>query len=504
MISARVLVIEDDHILARDIQRQLTRIGHTVVWSTSRGDDTLLLTLRTQPDLVLMDIRLEGDTDGVDAACRIRDECHVPVVSLTAYADDETERRASQAGSFGYILKPFEESQLRTIVKMALNKRRAERKLRESERRFVATPSSIGDAVVATDGEGRITFMNSVAESLTGWKYEEGEGRPLGQIFSILSEETREAVEDPAAKALRLGAIVGLANHTILRSRDGRELPIDDSASPIVDERGRVVGTVLVFRDMTERREAEGALRKAQADLAHMGRLTTMGELTVSIAHELNQPLMAIVSNAAACLGWLGQGDDNANLYEVRKAVNHIIRHGHRAGDVINSIRGLRRRTSPRPTQLDIIQVIFDILDLLRPELRGQNISVDIDLLDDIEPVLGDRNQLRQVILNLIKNGIEAMDELLQQPRALLVSSRFDESGNVEIAIVDTGVGLQSVNMERIFEAFYTTKTEGVGLGLSICRSIVEAHGARLWVSPNLPRGSIFRFTLPTAKRRAS
>jgi CheY-like chemotaxis protein len=124
MISARVLVIEDDHIVARDIQRQLTRIGHTVVWSTSRGDDTLLLTLRTQPDLVLMDIRLEGDTDGVDAACRIRDECHVPVVFLTAYADDETERRASQAGSFGYILKPFEESQLRTIVKMALNKRR--------------------------------------------------------------------------------------------------------------------------------------------------------------------------------------------------------------------------------------------------------------------------------------------------------------------------------------------------------------------------------------------
>ena len=165
MISARILVIEDDHIVARDIQRQLTRIGHTVVWSTSHGDDTLLLTLRTQPDLVLMDIRLEGDTDGVDAACRIRDECHVPVVFLTAYADDETERRASQAGSFGYILKPFEELQLRTIVKMALNKRRAERKLRESERRFVATPSSIGDAVVATDGEGRITFMNSVAES---------------------------------------------------------------------------------------------------------------------------------------------------------------------------------------------------------------------------------------------------------------------------------------------------------------------------------------------------
>ena len=279
MTSARILVVEDDRVVARDIQHQLTRIGHTVVGVTQSGEDAVRLALESHPDLVLMDIRLEGALDGVDAAQQIRDRCQVPVVYLTAYADDETLKRARVTEPFGYLLKPFEDSQLRTVIEMALYKHTAERKLRESERRYAVTLASIGDAVIATDGQARVTFLNPVAEALTGWPQAEAAGRPLAEVFHIVNEETRQPVEDPAAKVLRLGTVVGLANHTVLMARDGREVPIDDCGAPIVDDRGRITGVVLVFRDTTQRRQAEEAavLRKAHSRLELAVRGSNLG-----------------------------------------------------------------------------------------------------------------------------------------------------------------------------------------------------------------------------------
>ena len=269
MTPARILVVEDDRVVARDIQHQLTRIGHTVVGVTPLGEDAVRLALESHPDLVLMDIRLEGALDGVDAAQQIRNRCQVPVVFLTAYADDETLQRARVTEPFGYLLKPFEDSQLRTVIEMALYKHTAERKLRESERRYAVTLASIGDAVIATDDQARVTFLNPVAEALTGWPQVEATGRPLAEVFHIINEETRQPVEDPAAKVLRLGIVVGLANHTVLLARDGREVPIDDCGAPIIDDRGSITGVVLVFRDTTQRRRAEEAevLRRANARL---------------------------------------------------------------------------------------------------------------------------------------------------------------------------------------------------------------------------------------------
>ena len=269
MTPARILVVEDDRVVARDIQHQLTRIGHTVVGVTPSGEDAVRLALESHPDLVLMDVRLEGALDGVDAAQQIRDRCQVPVVFLTAYADDETLERARVTEPFGYLLKPFEDSELRTVIEMALYKHAAERKLRESERRYAVTLASIGDAVIATDDQTRVTFLNPVAEVLTGWPQAEATGRPLAEVFHIINEETRQPVEDPAAKVLRLGIVVGLANHTVLLARDGREVPIDDCGAPIIDDRGSITGVVLVFRDTTLRRQAEeaAALRLANARL---------------------------------------------------------------------------------------------------------------------------------------------------------------------------------------------------------------------------------------------
>ena len=216
MKPAKILIVEDDRVVARDIQQQLGRIGHAVVGITARGEDVLPLALSTQPEMVLMDIRLEGAVDGIDAAQQIREHCHIPVVFLTAYADDETVERASITEPFGYILKPFEDSQLRTVIEMALYKHTAERKLRESELRFVTTLSSIGDAVIAADNHALVTFLNPVAEALTGWSQGDAVGRPLADVFRIVDEESRQPVEDPAANVLCQTNMVGLANPTLL------------------------------------------------------------------------------------------------------------------------------------------------------------------------------------------------------------------------------------------------------------------------------------------------
>jgi PAS domain S-box-containing protein len=492
---AKILVVEDDRVVARDIQQQLIRIGHTVVGVTAHGEASVQLAQEQTPEIVLMDIRLEGPIDGVAAAEQIRERSRIPVIFLTAYSDEETVRRATRAEPFGYLLKPFDEYQLRTAIDMALYKHAAERKLRESERRYATTLSSIGDAVISTDSQGRVTFMNPTAEMLTAWPMKDAIGRPLPDVFRIINEETRKPVEDPAAKVLRLGAVVGLANHTALITRDGRELPIDDCGAPIVDDGGKTTGAVLVFRDMTQRRLADEALRKSQEELTRVVRLTTMGELTVSIAHEVNQPLMAIMTNANACLQWLTITPPD--LAEAADAAKRIVRDSQRAGDLIKSIRALATKSSPKTVLLDINVPIREALIFIRSELRRHAITIEHRLSSNLQQVWGDRVQLQQVVLNLMVNSIEAMSAGISQQRILQVSSEMDEVGCVLISISDTGVGLDPTKIDRIFEPFFSTKPDGIGMGLSICRSIVEAHGGRLWASPNLPYGSTFRFTVP-------
>ncbi|WP_233464717.1 hybrid sensor histidine kinase/response regulator [Paraburkholderia madseniana] len=269
MTPARILVVEDDRVVARDIAQQMSRAGHTVVGITARGEDALPLAADTVPDLILMDVRLEGELDGIDTARLLRENFNLPVVFLTAYADEETVRRATVTEPFGYVLKPFDDMQLRTVVEMALYKHGAERRLRESEQRYAVTLSSIGDAVIATGRDSCINFINPVAEMLTGWARDEAMGRPLADVFRVINETTRAPAEDPVTAVLSAGTRVGLANHTILLARDGREIAIDDSGSPIVDDRGEILGVVLVFRDVTQRRRAEEAeiLRETNARL---------------------------------------------------------------------------------------------------------------------------------------------------------------------------------------------------------------------------------------------
>jgi PAS domain S-box-containing protein len=255
-----------------------------------------------------------------------------------------------------------------------------------------------------------------------------------------------------------------------------------------------------VVMDITERRHAEEALREAQAELARVGRLTTMGELTASIAHEINQPLAAIVMNGSAGLRWLNQ--ETPNLDEAREALSRMVSDARRASDVIRALRGLARKSGPQLTTLDIDDVIREVLALTKSELQRNGVGLHTDLSAGDRRVVGDRVQLQQVLLNLVMNGIEAMSEVTERSRELTVSSGLTEPGGVLVAVEDSGPGLDPAIAQRIFEPFVTTKADGLGMGLSICRSIIEAHGGRLWMSPRAPHGTALRFTVPIGVER--
>ena len=242
-------------------------------------------------------------------------------------------------------------------------------------------------------------------------------------------------------------------------------------------------------------RERGEALQEVQTELAHVTRVMTVGELTASIAHEVNQPLAAIVTNGNATLRWLG--GSQPNLGEARLAVQRIIKDSYRASDVISRVRSLVRKAPPRQDAVDLNEIIVEVLALAENEARRNRVSLKQDLPDGLPHVLGDRVQLQQVILNLVMNGIEAIVKQKNGPRELSVVSSNHQPNGVLVAVRDTGEGLDSANLDRVFDAFFSTKPDGMGMGLAISRTIIESHGGRLWADANSPHGAVFQFSLP-------
>jgi C4-dicarboxylate-specific signal transduction histidine kinase len=254
--------------------------------------------------------------------------------------------------------------------------------------------------------------------------------------------------------------------------------------------------------DISERKKAEEALSKARAELAHVSRVMTMGELTASIAHEVNQPLTAVIANGHACLNWLKRSPPD--LAEVHANVERIIQAANRAGEVIGRIRALAKKTVPQKVALPINEVIQQIVVLAQAEALKHGISLRTDLAAVLPSVEGDRVQLQQVILNLLMNGIEATEGVTDQPRELVIRSQLYTPDAVLVAVQDTGVGIDPDQMPQLFDAFFTTKVGGMGMGLSISRSIIEAHRGRLWATKNAGPGATFQFVLPAVSQAAS
>lgn len=287
-----------------------------------------------------------------------------------------------------------------------------------------------------------------------------------------------------------------------MRAADGSHRRFLLRFVPLRDRRGEISKWYAASTDIEdlkraeeELRQREMNLREAQAELAHVNRVTTAGQLAASIAHEVAQPVAASVTNANAALRWLRA--DPPRLDEVSEAVGRIVRDGRRASDILGRIRALVRRAPPRKEPLDINDTIVEVLSLTRAELRRHRIITRTQFATGLPPVPGDRVQVQQVLLNLVLNAVEAMGGISDDTRELLIITTAEADGMIHIAIADSGPGLPPESLARLFEAFFTTKSTGMGMGLSICRSIVDAHGGKVWATANEPRGAIFHFSLP-------
>ena len=267
------------------------------------------------------------------------------------------------------------------------------------------------------------------------------------------------------------------------------------SKFPLRDREGHVYALGGIVTDITERKRAEEELHTAREELARVSRVVTVGELATSIAHEVNQPLTAVATNADAALRWLAGA--TPNLEEAREALGRIRRDGNRASDVIARIRMLVRKTGTEKEKLDMNEVIQETVALAQGEVRRNGVALRTELAGDLPLVLGDRVQLQQVVLNLIMNGMEAMSAVADRPRELDIATWKDQVDKIRVTVKDVGVGLEPPSVERVFDAFYTTKPQGIGIGLSISRSIIEAHNGRLWAAHNDGPGATFQFTLP-------
>jgi PAS domain S-box-containing protein len=311
-------------------------------------------------------------------------------------------------------------------------------------------------------------------------------------VFQRVHPDDRARVEQTIDRASRDGK--DFAHGYRLLMPDGSIKHVHATAHAVTDASGEIefVGAVT---DVTSRRRAEAELHEAQANLAHVTRVTALGELAASIAHEVNQPLAAVVTNAAACLRWLDR--EPANLKEARGAVQSIVKDGNRAGDVIQRVRALANKTADQKAPLDINEVVNEVISLAQHELSSHRVALRLELAPALPLILADRIQLQQVILNLVINAIEAMQPVKDRPRELVIRTRQDEASQVLVAVSDCGVGVAAENADRLFDAFFTTKSSGMGMGLSICRSIVNAHGGRLSASGNAGPGATFQFTLP-------
>ncbi len=370
------------------------------------------------------------------------------------------------------------------------------------ERRYESILRSVGEGVYGVDLNGLSTFVNPAMERLTGWSAAELIGQKQHDLLHHTkadgSAHPRE--ECPVYLTIRDGKQRQVED--VFWRRDGTPFPVEFTSAPVRDSKGSIVGAVVVFRDITERREAEAAERDRQAELAHAARLSTMGEMATGIAHEVNQPLSAIANYTAACIRMLQSEEYSRD--SVLEAMQLAARQARRAGEIIRRIRAYIRKAGPAPQPVDINSLIREVVAMLKPDSLKHGIVIELDLAPDLPPVPAHAIEIEQVTLNLARNAIDAMASLNRGPLILRIATRTGNDGQVEVRVSDRGVGFNGEDSETVFTPFYTTKSAGMGLGLSISRRIVESHGGTLWATANADQGATFHFSLPTQRQEAA
>ncbi len=414
MKPARILVVEDEGVVAADIEECLKKLGYSVVASAATAASAIRKAVEKEPDLVLMDIRLKGPVDGVDAADELHHRLGIPVVFLTAYADAEILERAKRTCPSGYILKPFDERSLRSAIEIALHKHPLEQRLIASERRLVMALRSIHEAVILTDARGAVTLMNRPAEALTGWKQAEAAGRRAGDVFVSVHAARGSLLSDPVGRVLREGVGIGLGDHRVLVARNGNETWIRGSAVPLRDSDGKTIGAALVFHPADLSPAEPGSSPRTLEDR----RLETAGRLAGEVAAGFTRELETIERAGAALLRRLGGNQ------EARAEVETVLGAAARGSRLAGQLARYSRRRLPRPEVFDLNEAVAG-LDSLIEAAAGEKVQVLFSLDPSVGSVLADRGHLEHVVLNLAaeaRHALTAGGQLTIETRRIEVS----------------------------------------------------------------------------------
>ena len=519
--SPTVLVVEDHSEMRRFIAETLSS-GYRVI-EAADGVEGLAKAIAEKPDLVVTDImmpKLGGD----EFVKRLRAHHRLPqppVLVLSAKADDALRLKLLAESVQDYLVKPFSAAELRVRVHNLVAIKRAKDLLQEelasqgedltlltreligskrlteenleAQRQFTALIKNSRDFIGFTSRDGKTIFVNPAGRALVGLSEEEvQEKSPLDYV---LKED-----HDLALRAMSAAAETGYWEGEIRFRHFASDevipmLQTIFAVDPV--ESGGKIGLATISRDIRERKRVEGVLREAHAELARVSRISSMGELSASIAHEVNQPLSAVVTNAYACRRMLEA--EPLDVPELRLAVNDIAASGKRASEIITRIRNHVKKSDPGRYCLDINEVIAEVLPLIRGEVERHQVKLETYLEHNLPFIQGNRVELQQVLINLMMNGIEAMTGTMDGSRILTVDSHSETDGQVTVAVRDCGAGFTAVDMSKLFNSFFTTKPNGIGMGLPISRSIVEAHGGKLWATLNPTGGATFHFALASA-----
>ena len=359
-------------------------------------------------------------------------------------------------------------------------RKQMEEALQESEKNLSITLNSIGDAVIATDTKGRVTRMNPIAEKLTGWSLSEAKGHPLIEVFNIINEATRKQMKSPAEKVMREGTIVGLANHTVLISKNGTETPIADSGAPIKNDQGDIFGIILVFRDISEKIEAEKQKKALKAEAMRTGQLTSIGEIAAGVAHEINNPINSVI-NLAQIL--LNECNSESSEYDI---AGRIIKEGDRIADIVSNLLAFARGNMEKEKNpVNLSEIISDTLVLAKAQIRKDQIELMVNIPLNLPKIIANPQQLQQVFLNLIINARYALNQKYSgthEHKILEIlgeEATIDDCPYVRVIFQDNGTGIPANEIEKIMNPFYSTKPTGIGtgLGLSISYGIINDHG---------------------------
>ena len=495
-----ILIVEDERIVAKDLQHTLNAMGYDAFAIAASADDALRHAGERRPALVLMDIRIKGRQDGIETAALIRQRHGVPVVFLTAHADDATLERAKLTTPYGYLMKPVKAAELRSAIEISLHRHDMEHQLRERKRWFSTTLRSIDDAVITVDTAGRTTFVNPAAERLVGIAADLAIGRLAGDLVQLA-----EASSSPLDEVLAHRRNVAI-HEAAFAAPGGARRSITGSASPVIDG-DELLGAVMVFRDVTEQLSVRHRLEIAD-------RLASLGTLTSGVAHEINNPLAVVIANASYVRSQMHEISDAlselgapgcelaAALRELSEVQAEIAAAGARIGKIVTDLKAFSRPVEPTAGVADIGRAIGWAVRATEHEFRHRaRLNHDVAALP---PARADEARLGQVFVNLLMNAAQAIAPGTANDNEVAIRGRA-EGERIIVEVQDTGPGIAPDVLRRIFEPFYTTRDigQGTGLGLSVCHGIVTSVGGEIQVESEVGRGTTFRVILHAAARPA-